>query len=257
MARVKIWAQPCVDKALLSDVQARQWLDKCYSESAPSETTVKRWYVDSKRGRTDTNDAEHPGCANSTVVPENTKKHRKIVLADPKLKLREIAEELKISEGSVFLILHGHLSMRNLCSMWVPHLLTVDQKQRVDDSERCLQMFQRNKKDFLHKYVTMDETWIHQFPPESNRQSAELTIAGESRPKRPKMQTSAGKVLASVFWDALGILFIDYLEKGGTINWCVWRKNSQKKRLQMKRKKVLFYRDNAPCHKSIATIDKI
>ena len=29
---------------------------------------------------------------------------------------------------------------------------------------------------------------------------------------------SAGKVLASVFWDAHDILFIDYLEKAKTIN---------------------------------------
>jgi hypothetical protein len=29
--------------------------------------------------------------------------------------------------------------------------------------------------------------------------------------------SSAGKVMASVFWDAEGILFIDYLEKGKTI----------------------------------------
>ena len=72
--------------------------------------------------------------------------------------------------------------------------------------------------EFLRKYVIIDETWIHYFTPESNRQSAEWTAVGESRPKRPKMQTSAGKVLASVFWDALGILFIDYLEKKRTIN---------------------------------------
>ena len=64
----------------------------------------------------------------------------------------------------------------------------------------------------------MDELWIHHFPPESNRQSAEWTVAGESCSKRPKMQTSAGKVLASVFWDAEDILFIDYLEKGRSIN---------------------------------------
>ena len=59
----------------------------------------------------------------------------------------------------------------------------------------------------------MDEIWIHHFNPESNWQSAEWTAAGESRPKRPKTQTSAGKVLTSVFWDAPGILLIDYLEK--------------------------------------------
>ena len=83
----------------------------------------------------------------------------------------------------------------------MPCLLTVDQKQRVDDSEHCLQLYQRNKKEFLHKYVIVEETWIYHLTPESNRKSAEWTAAGESRPKWPKMQTSAGEVLASVFWD--------------------------------------------------------
>ena len=68
------------------------------------------------------------------------------------------------------------------------------------------------------RYVTMDETWIHHYTPESNRQSAEWTAKGQNRPKRSKTQISAGQVLASVFWDAHGILFIDYLEKGRTIN---------------------------------------
>ena len=63
----------------------------------------------------------------------------------------------------------------------------------------------------------MDETWIH-FTPESNWQSAEWIAAGESRPKWPKTQTSAGKILASVLWDAQGILFINYLEKERSIN---------------------------------------
>ena len=64
----------------------------------------------------------------------------------------------------------------------------------------------------------MDETWIHHFTPGSNRQSAERTTAGESHPKRPKIQTSAGKVLASIFWDTQVIFFFNYLEKGRTIN---------------------------------------
>ena len=46
--------------------------------------------------------------------------------------------------------------------------------------EHCLQPFQHNKRKFLHKYVTMDETWIHHFPPESNRQSAKWTATGQS-----------------------------------------------------------------------------
>ena len=79
-------------------------------------------------------------------------------------------------------------------------------------------LFKRGKKDFLRRYVTMDETCIHQYTPETERSSAEWTAAGESRPKRPKTQQWAGKVMASIFCDAHGILFIDYLEKGKTIN---------------------------------------
>ena len=57
-----------------NSVQAKQWLDKYYSESAPSESTVKSWYTDFKRSRTGTNDAERSDRPNSAVVPENIKK---------------------------------------------------------------------------------------------------------------------------------------------------------------------------------------
>ena len=76
---------------------------------------VKKWYADFKRGRTDKNDAECSGRSNLAVILENTKKLHKFILGDHKSKLREIAEELKISEGSMFTILSEHLSMRKLC----------------------------------------------------------------------------------------------------------------------------------------------
>ena len=70
--------------------------------------------------------------------------------------------------------------------------------------------------------------------------------------------------MASVFSDARGVLFIDYLEKGNTTNseryigQLMRLKNEiDEKRLQMKKKKVLFHQDNAPCHKSLATMPKL
>ena len=132
-------------------IQAKQWLDKCYSDSAPLETMVKRWHADFKRGHLmwSANDAEHSGHPNSAVVLENTKRLHKLILVDRELKLHEIAEELKISDGRVFTILHDRLSMKKLCSRWVPRLLTVNQKQQhIDNSECCLQLFQPNKKEF-------------------------------------------------------------------------------------------------------------
>ena len=147
----------------------------------------------------------------------------------------------------------------------MPRELTIHQKQqRIDDSELCLKMLDRNKTEFMRRYVTMDETWLHHFTPESNRQSAEWTARDEPTPKRGKTQQSAGKVMASVFWDAHGIIFIDYLEKGKTINSDYYiallerlKDEIVEIRPQFKKKKVLFYQDNAPCHKSMKTMAKL
>ena len=54
-------------------VQAKQWFDKCYLESALLEIMVKRWYADFKCGRTDANDGKRSGRPNLAVVPENNK----------------------------------------------------------------------------------------------------------------------------------------------------------------------------------------
>ena len=152
-------------------------------------------------------------------TPKTQKKIPKIILSDRKVKLQEIAVILKISKGTVFKVVHEILSMKKLYSKWVPRLLTVEQKQqRIHDAERGLKLFTRNKKDFLRRYITINESWIHHFTPESKRASAEWRAEGEGRPKRPKTQQSAGKVVASVFWDMHGILLIDFLPKGQMIN---------------------------------------
>ena len=104
-----------------------------YSDCTPLETTIKRQYADIKCSHTDTNNAECSGIPNSAVIPENTKKPQKLILVNRKVKLHEISEELKISEGSVFTFFHEHLSVRKLCSKWLPCLLTIDQKQHVND----------------------------------------------------------------------------------------------------------------------------
>ena len=52
---------------------------------------------------------------------------------------------------------------------------------------------------------------------QSNNQRSGGTAA-HSAPKIFRVQKSAGKVLASIFWDQDGILLIHYLPKGQTIN---------------------------------------
>lgn len=245
-------------------VEAKVWLDKHYSDSAPGKSTIEKWFGKFKRGEMSIEDDPRSGRPKEAVTDENIKKIHKMILDNRKVKLMEIAETLKISKERVGHIVHQYLDMRKLCAKWVPRVLTIDQKQqRVVDSEQCLAIYNRNKAEFFRRYITMDETWLHHYTPESNRQSAEWTERDEPTPKRGKTQRSAGKVMASVFWDAHGIIFIDYLEKGRTINSDYYialleRLNDEikKKRPHLKKKKVLFHQDNAPCHKSIKTMAK-
>jgi len=68
------------------------------------------------------------------------------------------------------------------------------------------------------RLVTMDETWFYHYDPETKQQSMEWRHSGSPHPKKSRVHKSSGKVLASIFWDQEGILFIDYLPKSQTIN---------------------------------------
>ena len=90
--------------------------------------------------------------------------------------------------------------------------------QRCLSSEQLLEFFRRDPNDFLWQLVTMDETWLYHYDPETKQQSMEWRHSGSPRPKTFPVQKSAGKFLASIFWDQDCIFLIDYLPKGQTTN---------------------------------------
>ena len=125
--------------------------------------------------------------------------------------------------------------MRKLSAKWVLKCLNTDQKRlRCQSSWATFGIFGGAIKmiSYRARLVTMDETWLYYYEPETNQQSMEWRHSGSPSPKKFRVQKSARKVLASIFWDQDGILLIDYLPKGQTINaeysssllvWCNWR----------------------------------
>jgi len=131
---------------------------------------------------------------------DNVTKVHDLVLADRRLKIREIAETVGMSKDRVSHILQEILGMRKLSARWVPRLLTPDNKRnRGTTSERCLTLFKRNPKEFLRRFVTVDETWIHWYTPETKEKSKQWTSPDEPAPKEAKTVPSAGQVMATVF----------------------------------------------------------
>ena len=67
--------------------------------------------------------------------------------------------------------------------------------------------------------------------------------------------------MASVFWDAHGIIFVDYLEKGKTITGAYYSplldRLKIEKRPHLKKKKPLYHHDNAPVHSCLVAQAKL
>jgi histone-lysine N-methyltransferase SETMAR len=144
---------------------------KVYGDSSHSFSTIKKLAAKFKHGRTSLEDDSCEARPESATPPEIIEQVHDMVLDDWRMKVREIAETIGISKELVGYILHEELDMKKICARWVPRLLTADQKRtHMKISEQCLEHFNKNKPDFVHRFITMDETWIHCYTLESKQQ---------------------------------------------------------------------------------------
>jgi len=73
-------------------------------------------------------------------------------------------------------------------------------------------LFNENPNGFISRLLTVNETWIHDFDPESKVQLMPWKHASSPPTRKFRVVASACKVMVTVFWDAVGIVLIDYLE---------------------------------------------
>jgi len=106
----------------------------------------------------------------------------------------------------------------------------------------------------------MDEIWLCHYGPQTKQKSMAWRHNGSPRPKKFRVQKSTGKILASIFRDQDGILLIGYLPNDRSINAEYYspllvqlEDILKEKRLGKVTKVVLFFHDNAPACRALAT----
>ena len=154
--------------------------------------------------------------------------------------------------------------MRKLTARWVPKSLSDEQMATRASVCRALLKRFRSKDDLLLHLVTVDETLVHYYEPDNKAQSRQWVGPGSPRPKKFKMQPSAGKEMATVFWDAKGVIMLDFLPKRSTITGVYYANLLDQLRIAICEKHrckfskcVLLQQDNSRVHTCKAAMDAV
>ena len=119
---------------------------------------MKNYFKELNRGRRSLKDKVREGPPKTAIVSENIDHH---------VTYREIEAPLGISATSIHSILHKDLTLKKICSRWISHNWTIAQKKcRVDLCKEMLQKYNASKD--AHK-ITVEETWICAYEPETKQ----------------------------------------------------------------------------------------
>ena len=119
------------------------------------------------------------------TTPEIMDHIHELILEDRWISAKPIAEQLGISHEQVGSTIHEDLDMWKLSAKWIPKCLNMDQKRQwCQLSEQLLEYFRRDPNDFLSRLVTMDETCLYHYDPETKQQSMEWRHSGSPCPQK-------------------------------------------------------------------------
>mgnify|MGYP003546937451 CR=1 FL=1 len=241
-------------------------LHRVFGDAAMGRTAVFKWVQRFQAGRQSLEDDERSGRPTTSGCQENVKVIEEVILGDRCLTIREIAAITGVSKSQVHRIMSEELHMRKLTARWVPRLLNNDQKaNRKSACQELLQLVHDLGEAFWSRIVTVDETWLPFYLPETKEQSRQWCRPGDRPPLKAKTVPSAGKVMVTVFWDCDGIIHIDYLPKGVTINSAYYtnlldkdlRKALKNKRRGKLSSIPLLQQDNARPHTAKLTVSTV
>lgn len=236
-----------------------------YGDDFMSLENVCKWVAQFADNRTSLDESGNSGRPRTSVTPANSARVQSMVQEDRRRTLKSIAMALDMSYGSVYDILHDTLGYRKVAARWVPRSLTGDNKaDRMMTSLDHLELYRREGTTFLESIVTGDETWAHHFTPESKQASMVWKHPWSPPPKKFKVTQSAGKIMVTVFWDHRGVLLVDFLPKGHSINAQTYCATLKRLKQEIQRKRpdrnvddVKLLHDNARPHVAHVVSDQI
>ena len=245
----------------LNTTELSKELENVYKDSALSHRTVAKWVAEFKDPECGFEDSPRMDRPLAITADENIEAVERIVMRDRQISIRRLAEELPI----IHEIMNNHMGMKKVGIRWILKLLTpIQGANRVDCCQELLQHSEINLAKSLDCIVTGDEFWTHHYDPLSQLEAKIWKKLGEQIPTRLHQERSAGKILMIIFWDKDGVLLIEYLPRGDTINDQCYASIIEQQRSVIVEKGrgkvsrgVLLLHDNAPIHMFTLLFDRL
>ena len=241
-------------------------LKAVFAEDTLSISTIYEWAKRFKEGRTSVDDDKRAGAPRTAVTRDNITAVDLAIKENRRISVLELSSNIGVSAGSIDTIIHEHLLYSKVTARWVPKMLTEQHKQaRVSACQQLLDRFSAEGETFLERIVTGDETWVHHYTPETKRSSMQWKHVTSPSPRKFRVQRSAGKVMATVFWDIKGVLLLDFLERNHTVTGQHYSDQLEEqlhpsirsKRRGLLSKGVMLQHDNARAHTANVTSSTI
>ncbi|XP_011867391.1 PREDICTED: putative uncharacterized protein FLJ37770, partial [Vollenhovia emeryi] len=198
-----------------SQSQTVRKIQQVFGEEEMGVTQIKEWFNRFKDGRTSAESEQRCGRPQTARSVANVERVRNLVMADRRLTVREIAEEVGVSKDSAHAILREDLNMNRVAAKFVPKLSPEQKDLRFDVAQDLLDT--ANTDGFLNTVITGDESWVYGYDPETKRQSSQWKHPDFPRPKKARQVRSKIKVMLTVFFDVRGIVHHEYAPEGQTV----------------------------------------
>jgi histone-lysine N-methyltransferase SETMAR len=193
-------------------------LQKVYGNGALKYATICKWVRCFNNGRESIENDPRVGRPVSVLTEKNVATVKTLIEEDARYTMQETEELSGIHSSSVLKILRERLWLCKICTRWVPHLLTDEQKQsRVRLASQVIEKYDKCDPRRLEEIVTNDETWIYHFQPNSNTKNKVWVSSEGDRPVIAHRCKTSNHMLYVIFFDLKGPVLQIPVPKGSSV----------------------------------------
>jgi [histone H3]-lysine36 N-dimethyltransferase SETMAR len=229
-------------------------------QDAPSYRTVADWSSRFKAGRISIADDPRSGRPQEASSSGMISAVQKMVEENGRVTYDEMQHSLGIGRSTIQSLLHDHLNLKKLCGRWIPHMLTIEQKEkRVSLSRQMLNKFRRWGVEGMRNVVSGDETYVMYYDPLTSSEQRSWRHSTDP-PSTTCKSSFQEKVLYTVFIAQWGVVVKMPLPKGGTVSGGYYANTVLPHVLKVFQERrpgqpMKLHDDNAPAHRSAKVLE--